>query len=501
MQAGTAKRSVKEIEANLRTLRHVAYSWVIDAVILTGIVVVAGVSALVPIVYLALGLGYVGAVYAATRRGLTERFKDPTLSYPQLLAALLNQCLGLWLAPEVGVFFLLNVFQVFAYGLFTLTHQQFNRLWLATLGLVAVSFIQHGHRISFPTGDTAGQGLLFVMFAACLGRFAWVGGYVSRLRLRVARKHVELTASEARFRTLTNLSSDWYWEQDASLCFTRLDSGNPSGSVPRDLVGKALWESDFHVDGEPGWDELRDVTARREDFRDVVLRRATPNGDVFVSVSGGPRHAPGGAFVGYQGVAKDITNQRLAELRVQHLATHDALTGLPNRAMFQELLRAAVRSAHRYERRFALLYIDLDGFKSVNDGLGHDAGDELLREVSARFGSAVRASDVTVRLGGDEFVVICGEVNDEGDAARVARKLLAEAQRPFALTCGEARVSASIGIALYPVDAQDEEGLVKCADHAMYQAKRAGRGACVRYAASRGQEPGGTSNGSACSLE
>ena len=164
-----------------------------------------------------------------------------------------------------------------------------------------------------------------------------------------------------------------------------------------------------------------------------------------------------------------------SEERIQYLATHDALTGLPNRLMFTELLSAALQSARRYGRRFAVLFVDLDRFKIINDTLGHEAGDSLLREITARFKEALRSSDVVARLGGDEFVVLVQEVDDNTEIATVGRKLLSEAIRPVTLSGQECRVTASIGIAVYPGDGEDEQALMKNADIAMYLAKEEGK--------------------------
>jgi diguanylate cyclase (GGDEF)-like protein/PAS domain S-box-containing protein len=167
--------------------------------------------------------------------------------------------------------------------------------------------------------------------------------------------------------------------------------------------------------------------------------------------------------------------RKQAEARVQYLATHDALTGLPNRVMFRELLALEIEQARRYERRFSVLFVDLDRFKFVNDTLGHQAGDALLKEMAARFKDAVRASDVVARLGGDEFVVLARETNEPGQASSAARKILSAAMKPVEIAGQECRVTASIGICQYSNDAQDEAALMKHADMAMYLAKQEGK--------------------------
>jgi diguanylate cyclase (GGDEF)-like protein len=161
--------------------------------------------------------------------------------------------------------------------------------------------------------------------------------------------------------------------------------------------------------------------------------------------------------------------------RVEYLAYHDGLTGLPNRSMFSKLLSHSISEAHRYERRLAVAFLDLDRFKQINDTLGHEAGDELLKEVAIRLTGCVRQSDTVARLGGDEFVVLLPELVDEKYAAIVAQKILAAAARPFTLMGQEFRVTASIGISTYPQDGLDEQTLTKNADIAMYQAKAEGK--------------------------
>ena len=154
-------------------------------------------------------------------------------------------------------------------------------------------------------------------------------------------------------------------------------------------------------------------------------------------------------------IVEDITTRKSAEARVKYLATHDELTGLPNRTLFAELLEHAIESAQRYERRCAVLFIDLDRFKIVNDSLGHDAGDLLLQEVASRLRQCNRKSAVVGRLGGDEFVVLLEELPSTEVAAEVARRVLASMHVPFKIMGHECRVTVSIGIATYPDDAGD----------------------------------------------
>jgi diguanylate cyclase (GGDEF)-like protein/PAS domain S-box-containing protein len=167
--------------------------------------------------------------------------------------------------------------------------------------------------------------------------------------------------------------------------------------------------------------------------------------------------------------------RKQAEERAQYMATHDALTSLPNRGMFSQLLNHEIQVAQRYHRSFAVMFIDLDRFKSVNDTLGHEAGDRLLQEMGARLKDCLRTSDVVSRLGGDEFVVLLPEVSDTDQVAMAARNILSAAVKPVVVLGQECRVTASIGICMYPADSQDEQALMKNADIAMYLAKEEGK--------------------------
>jgi diguanylate cyclase (GGDEF)-like protein len=171
-----------------------------------------------------------------------------------------------------------------------------------------------------------------------------------------------------------------------------------------------------------------------------------------------------------------VMEERVAHAkRVEYLAYHDSLTDLPNRALFSRLLAQGIQQTRRYERRLALLFLDLDRFKAINDSLGHDAGDDLLKEVARRLKGSVRESDVVARLGGDEFVILLAEIGEDTQVARVAGKVLAAVGRPFTLVGQEFRVTVSIGGALFPADGQDEQTLTKNADVAMYHAKERGK--------------------------
>ncbi|HEY0961717.1 MAG TPA: sensor domain-containing diguanylate cyclase [Pseudomonadales bacterium] len=168
--------------------------------------------------------------------------------------------------------------------------------------------------------------------------------------------------------------------------------------------------------------------------------------------------------------------------RVEYEAYHDTLTGLANRSLFNRLLSHSVQQAKRNQRSFSLLFMDLDRFKLINDTLGHDAGDELLRDVAKRLSVAVRSSDTVARLGGDEFVVLLPEQNDVEQLTAVSTRILDAVREPFLLAGNDVTITVSIGISSYPHDGLDEQTLTKNADLAMYQAKKEGRNLFRFYA-------------------
>jgi diguanylate cyclase (GGDEF)-like protein/PAS domain S-box-containing protein len=174
-------------------------------------------------------------------------------------------------------------------------------------------------------------------------------------------------------------------------------------------------------------------------------------------------------------VVRDVTERTYAEEQIKHLAYHDALTGLPNRLLFKDRLTVALSHAQRDQSHLAVLFLDLDRFKVINDSLGHNIGDQLLQAVAARVASCVRDSDTVARLGGDEFTVLLPRLKRSEDAAPIAQKIIEAIRHPFHLEGREFFTTTSIGISLFPEDGTDAEHLIKNADTAMYQAKELGR--------------------------
>ena len=287
-----------------------------------------------------------------------------------------------------------------------------------------------------------------------------------------------LRLSEQRFRDLMKISSDLYWEQDVNFRFTKFD-GKESvlEHIPlADYFGRAPWELSVAVGLSPQeWAEHRAQLERHEPFRDLVYPVVTPSAQTrWLTVSGNPLFDDSGQFLGYHGVSSDITSRVLTEERYRHLAFHDALTQLPNRRLFEDRLEQAIREASRRRQMLALLLIDLDGFKQINDGYGHAAGDVVLKSIAERLRQAVRECDTAARLGGDEFVILLGEASSPEAALQVAEKIQQSILLPVMLGEDALHVGACIGIALYPRHGISGPELLAQADAAMYRGKHNG---------------------------
>jgi len=314
------------------------------------------------------------------------------------------------------------------------------------------------------------------------------------------RKDMEasLRESEARFRSLTQLSSDFFWESDAEHRLSSIVHG-PSYTAPigYGMLGKAPWEQPSVRPDEAGWSAHKATLESRLPFRDFEVARALPDGATrYFSVSGQPRHDAEGVFLGYRGIGRDVTDIAIARERIASLAYSDPLTGLANRVSLAPALEQAIERARRQGHKIAGVFMDLDGFKQINDRHGHAAGDAFLVEVAQRLRRHVRASDLVARLGGDEFFVMLEGVQDMLGVERVVVKIIDALRKPYP-GIGEAqrRVSATLGVSLFPDDAPDATTLIEHADEAMYTAKQAGKNAYCLY--STGHKPPATAGGNA----
>lgn len=299
----------------------------------------------------------------------------------------------------------------------------------------------------------------------------------------------QLAASEARYRAVFEGVAEAIMVTDAE---TRILQVNPAfcaitGYAAEEAIGRtpAMMSSGRH---DPAfYDAIAARLASEGVWQGEVWNRRK-SGDLYVQWLSITRIGTAEAPEAYVCTFSDITQRKAAEEQIRYRADHDALTGLPNRALFADRLSSAMASASRHGHRFALLAVDLDHFKAVNDRLGHLAGDVLLVEAAARLQACVRESDTVARLGGDEFAVILTEITGPADAEEVAARICASIARPFMLAEGEARLSASVGIAFGPNGDASVTLLQRRADRALYAVKHSGRGNYRIYDAARDGE-------------
>jgi len=294
------------------------------------------------------------------------------------------------------------------------------------------------------------------------------------------RKEMEesLRQSEERYRSIIEQMEDGYFELDLAGNFTFVNDAECRnlGYSRRELIGMNRRQYTDEKNAGALFALFNEVYKTGIPVKSYDLELVRKDGKkAFHAISASLIKGADGKPVGFRGIARDVSERKSQEEQIKYLATHDGLTELPNRLMFNQLLSHAVQGAKRYRKQFAVMFIDLDGFKVVNDTLGHDAGDRLLREIAVRFKHTLRAVDVAARLGGDEFVVMMEDIAAPEQAAVLAQRILEATGKPFGLASGECRVTASIGICVYPENGDDEQTLMKNADAAMYRAKEEGK--------------------------
>ena len=312
-----------------------------------------------------------------------------------------------------------------------------------------------------------------VMERDATGRALTMSGTVADIDQK-KRAEGTLAERERRFQDVAATSQEYVWETDTAGRFSYLSErvesllGYPRG----DLLGRRV--ADFLPPGEPLF------TEREEGCRDFVHRFMARGGaPIWQSVSAVPMKDAAGRFCGLRGTAADVTARKTAEARIEHLSLRDALTGLPNRALAAERAAQAILGAARGRSELALLALDLDRFRLVNEALGHQAGDALLRAVAERLQGVMR--EEWARSGGDEFVLLAPGLRSAEEAAALARRVLQVLARPFTIDGDSVTAGASIGIALYPRDGRDFAELAKNAEAALQHAKERGRGTFSFY--------------------
>jgi diguanylate cyclase (GGDEF)-like protein/PAS domain S-box-containing protein len=295
----------------------------------------------------------------------------------------------------------------------------------------------------------------------------------------VAQRTALLEQSEEKYRILADYSPNWeYWlAPDGSYLYVSPACQDISGYEPAEFFADAgLMERIIHPDDRAGW--LRRGPGGAPPSPELLLfrLRGKDGCERWIGHVCKPVFDRAGQFIGTRGSLRDITDLQSAEQRVQFLTHRDPLTGLPNRVWFAELLAHTIQHAERSQGQFALLYFDLDNFKTINESLGHSQGDRLLVEASRRLLALLPDQDAIARIGGDEFNVILDRTEGMPGVDLVAQRMIDALAEPFMLDGASVYVGASVGIALYPSDGRDAETLQSCADAALHQAKLQGRG-------------------------
>jgi len=300
---------------------------------------------------------------------------------------------------------------------------------------------------------------------------------------RSSQQRRDALAPDVRQRSLMELSSDWYWEQDEEFRLVHIQASARTriGLSPGELLGRRRWELPTLNVSYPQWQAHQAALQAHEVFHDFEMQIIDGHGEVhWISVSGAPLFDAQRRFLGYHGISRDVTGQKRAQEQIDRLAFLDDLTSLPNRRLLMDRLRRALVVSERIGQTGALLFIDLDNFKDLNDTRGHDCGDMLLQQVAHRLVGSVRGRDTVARLGGDEFVVVLEELgSDLHEAAtrarKVVQKITTNVHQPYMVHNREYHGSASIGVVMFRGRQHPIEELLKQADLAMYQAKSAGR--------------------------
>ena len=282
----------------------------------------------------------------------------------------------------------------------------------------------------------------------------------TRAKPSAPRARASRRLTDERFQALLRLSSDFYWETDAR---HRLRKLLPDGQP----LGKAGWRNA--------------AMNARMPFRGVEFAREHKDGLRHYSLSGEPRIGTSGTFLGYRGIGREITAHKRMEQALAQLRHYESLTGLPNRALLADRLQHAIARADRGGGLLGVMILDLDNFKEINDALGQAVGDRVLTEAARRLQSCLRGTDTLARLGDDEFAILLEGAPDVEEISQVAQRLLASVAERTDVANHELYLSASIGLAVYPIDDQDADALLRSANVAMHHAKREGRNNFQRF--------------------
>ena len=348
---------------------------------------------------------------------------------------------------------------------------------LASLSVIGLAFA-----FSLVSAHTPGwlqfaSMVLFVCFASAITLrptarlLAFIAGHA---RLREQQEIISLLLKE-----FDETPGDWLWHFDrdgkvdnVSDRFADVSGRSPEGLVGQDFCDLLRGLSEQNMATVL---EIESDIQNRAIFHDIVIKVERSGTERWWRLTGKPSFDNAGTYTGYIGTASDITTERLAERRINFLVHHDTLTGLLNRNKFTEHLKQAVARLERYGTPFCVLYLDLDQFKSVNDGRGHLVGDKLLVQVGKRIDAALGEADIAARLGGDEFAIIVGDNGSSDQAADLAERLVSSICQPFHIDDDVLSIGVSIGVAVAPINGTRPDQILRNADLALYRAKAEGR--------------------------
>ena len=329
--------------------------------------------------------------------------------------------------------------------------------------------------------------LCFLTFAVIISRGVMVATFSMMARMRTEAEHDEQSAVIALLLSEFEANSaDWLFEVDADWRLTHVSQrfAHVAGQPRALMLGQDLLAifggSQRGAESRAAIRALTEHFAHARPFRDLVLPVLAGGATRWWQVSGTPKIDARGAFTGYRGVGSDVTDVRASHEQIAHLARFDPLTGLANRSLLRERLDEALMRSTRTRTGCALLFLDLDRFKTVNDTLGHLAGDRLLRDVAARLRQAMGAEAHIGRLGGDEFAVVLPD-SSLARAEAASRAIVATLSRPFEIDGVPVTIGASVGFAIGPADGATVDLLLRSADLALYEVKGSGRGAACRF--------------------
>jgi len=313
-----------------------------------------------------------------------------------------------------------------------------------------------------------------------------------RSRQQLADELKALHAVEQEYRLLLDESSDpiFAFFPDGTYRYVNRAFAQGVGRTPEQIIGHRIWDVFPQDEADKRFAVVRAVFAEGE-TKVIEVRVPNPVGDRYFLTTVKPIIDEHRNVISVICVSKDITDRKHMEQRLAHMAQHDALTDLPNRTRFGDRLGAAIAGARQDRLGFALLSLDLDHFKPVNDNFGHLAGDRLLKAVAQRLLAGIRETDSVGRIGGDEFLILLPHLGNAEEAKRVAAKIHHLLNDPFELPeAGPVRIGSCIGIALFPDHGSSEHELLKHADAALYHAKRHGRNRIVLFDAGTMPVPG-----------